>query len=81
MIMQQYTYEDQYRGQARKLLILSADDGIAYRVFCDANFYGSITSKLREDGGKVWKTDFNILKPIVSKIGLFIESQSDQDVI
>jgi len=81
MIMQQYTYEDQYRGQARKLLILSADDGIAYRVFCDANFYGSITSQLREDGGKVWKTDFNILKPIVSKIGLFIESQSDQDVI
>ena len=79
--MQQYTYEDRYRGRTRKLLILSADDGIAYRVFCDANFYGSITSQLREDGGKVWKTDFNILKPIVSKIGLFIESQSDQDVI
>jgi len=79
--MQQYTYEDQYRGQTRKLLILSGDDKISYRVFCDANFFGSIIPEDTAAGQKVWKTDFNILKPIAAKIGLFIESQADNDVI
>jgi len=79
--MQQYTYEDQYRGQTRKLLILSAGDGVAYRVFCGADFYGSITLQVAASGERIWKTDFNILKPIASKIGLFIESQYAEDVI
>lgn len=73
--MQQYIYEDQYRGKPRKLLILTPSDGTAYRVFCDADFLGSITPVADDHAGITWKTEYNILKPIAAKIGEHIASQ------
>jgi hypothetical protein len=72
--MQQYTFEDQYKGKPRKLLILMPQDGLDYRVFCDASFLGSIRP-VQDDNGVTWKTEYNILKPVAKKIGESIESQ------
>lgn len=70
--MQQYEYIDIYKGKPRKLLILIPHEGLDFRVFCEADFLGSI--RCEQDGdASIWKTDYNILKPIVSKIGAHIE--------
>lgn len=76
--MQQFIYEDQYKGKPRKLLILMPQDGLEYRVFCDSVFLGSI--RLVKDSLMVmsWKTEYNLLKPIAAKIGEFILLQSGQ---
>jgi hypothetical protein len=70
----QYIYEDQYKGKPRKLLIFPPNEGNDYRVFFEANFLGSITPALTEDGMLIWKTEYNILKPIAGKIGQYIEA-------
>lgn len=72
--MQQYIYEDEYRGKSRKLLILFSAESREYRVFCESQFLGLIKSDLGINDGISWKTDYNILKPIVGKIGSYIES-------
>lgn len=73
--MEQYSYEDEYRGQKRKLLILSGEEDTSYRVFSDAKFIGSISFVINNE--KVsWKTEYNILKPIASKIGEWIENSN-----
>ncbi|MBB5636302.1 hypothetical protein HDF26_003241 [Pedobacter cryoconitis] len=73
--MEQYIYEDEYRGQKRKLLILSVEDGSGYRVFLEAKFIGLITPVVNEETLS-WQTDYNILKPIVKKIGEWIEKSN-----
>ena len=73
--MQQYEYEDVYKGKPRKLLILKPQEGADYRVFCEASFLGTITL-LIEDSSSTWKSEYNLLKPIVKKIGEYIESKS-----
>ncbi|QNK62035.1 hypothetical protein H7F33_15985 [Pedobacter sp. PAMC26386] len=73
--MEQYIYEDEYRGQKRKLLILSVEDGSGYRVFCESKFIGLI-SPLVNDEAIIWQTDYNILKPIARKIGERIEKSN-----
>lgn len=76
--MQQYTYEDQYQGKPRKLLILIAADGTEYRVFCDSSFLGILKPVAGADGlSTTWKTDYNILKPIAAKIGAAINQQQE----
>lgn len=76
--MQQYIYDDHYRGQVRKLLILAAADGLEYRVFYETAFMG-IIKKVEEDGRATsWKTEYNFLKPIATKIGAFIASESGE---
>jgi len=80
-MMQEYIYEDQYKGKPRKLLILLSPGGQDYRVFCDANFLGSITAVQHEDDTIIWKSDYNILKPVVSKIGAYVESFHQADPI
>ena len=71
--MQQYIYEDQYKGQPRKLLIVSSADQTGYRVFCEGAFLGAI--QLLQDNDTIsWKTEYNILKPIAAKIGAHITS-------
>jgi len=72
--MHQFIYEDEYRGQPRKLLILKPVEGTDYRVFEDANFMGSIRPVA--EGGSIvrWKTEYNVLKPIAKKIGEYVES-------
>jgi len=71
--MQQYEYEDIYKGKPRKLLILRPQEGTEYRVFCEASFLGTIISVTTE-GGSVWRSEYNLLKPVVKKIGDYIES-------
>lgn len=66
--MQQYLYEDQYKGKPRKLLILMQPDGTDYRVFCDSSFLGTI-KPVTQENLTIWKTEYNILKPIAAKIG------------
>lgn len=73
--MEQYTYEDEYRGQKRKLLILSGEEDTGYRVFLDAKFIGSISYEINNEK-VVWKTEYNILKPIATKIGEWIENSN-----
>lgn len=71
--MQQYIYEDQYKGKPRELLILSPAEGTEYRVFCEGAFLGSV--KQLQVGTKTdWKTEYNILKPVAAKIGAYISS-------
>jgi hypothetical protein len=70
----QYIYEDLYRGKIRKLLILTPHEGTDYRVFHDADFLGSIRPVKTGSDGMTWKTEYNILKPIVIKMGEYIES-------
>lgn len=77
--MQQYLYEDQYKGKPRKLLILMQPDGTDYRVFCDSNFLGTIKQVIQENVIS-WKTDYNILKPIAGKIGESITAQQLNNV-
>lgn len=72
--MQQYIYDDQYKGQPRTLLILKQADGQDYRVFNGAQFLGAIQALRNDETGTVWKTEYNILKPIANKIGAFIEA-------
>ncbi|AMQ00197.1 hypothetical protein AY601_3329 [Pedobacter cryoconitis] len=73
--MEQYNYEDEYRGQKRKFLILSGEENTIYRVFSEARFIGSISHEI--DNEKViWKTEYNILKPIATKIGEWIENSN-----
>jgi|GEM_PF-2589483 len=79
--MQEYIYEDQYKGKTRKLLILMTPNGQDYRVFCDSNFMGSITTVQNAAEKTIWKSEYNILKPIVSKIGEHIESFHKADLI
>lgn len=76
-LMQQYLYEDIYKGQPRKLLILMPQEGTDYRVFCESNFLGSVRLITGDNGIAVWKTDYNILKPIALKIGQSIELQQN----
>lgn len=72
--MQQYQYEDVYKGKPRKLLILMPQNGQDYRVFCESEFLGSIKAVQEDPAVAVlWKTDYNILKPISSKLGKHIE--------
>lgn len=73
--MEQYIYEDEYRGQKRKLLIISGEDDTSYRVFLDAKFIGAISPEI-SDELIIWKTEYNILKPIVNKIGNWIENSN-----
>ncbi|KIO75723.1 hypothetical protein TH53_19070 [Pedobacter lusitanus] len=73
--MEQYIYEDEYRGQKRKLLILSGEDGSGYRVFLQAKFIGLICPEVNKDI-VIWRTDYDILKPIVRKIGEWIEKSN-----
>jgi len=73
--MQQYEYEDIYKGKPRKLLILKPQEGTDYRVFCEASFLGTITM-VTEDSSSTWKSEYNLLKPVVKKIGDYIQSQS-----
>lgn len=73
--MEQYSYEDEYRGQKRNLLILSGEDDTSYRVFLDAKFIGSICHEINNEL-VIWKTEYNILKPIVTKIGKWIEDSN-----
>ncbi|MET1055236.1 MAG: hypothetical protein ABWY16_08000 [Pedobacter sp.] len=68
----QYIYEDQYKGKARKLLIFPPNEGQDYRVFCQGSFLGSIRPVTGGDEAVIWKTEYNILKPIAGKIGEFI---------
>lgn len=71
--MQQYEYHDIYKGKPRKLLILIPPDGLDFRVFCESDFLGSL--QFVQDGDAiVWKSAYNILKPIAAKIGAHIES-------
>jgi hypothetical protein len=70
----EYTYQDDYKGKARTLLIFSPNEGDSYRVFCEASFLGSITPVWVDDNVKIWKTEYNILKPIVRQMGAYIES-------
>ena len=72
--MQQYQYDDHYKGKPRKLLILMPPDGIDYRVFCDASFLGTIKPVTVNDQ-TTWKTEYNMLKPIAGKIGAHIEAE------
>lgn len=74
--MEQYTYEDQYKGKPRKLLILLSPGAEEYRIFCDADFLGSIKPAESADQEIKWKTEYNILKPIADKIGSYILSVS-----
>jgi hypothetical protein len=71
--MTQYEYEDIFKGRPRKLLILKPAEGTIYRVFCEASFLGSIMPDPDESPG-LWKTEYNLLKPIVKKIGQHIDS-------
>jgi len=71
--MEQYIYEDEYRGQKRNLLIISGEDDTSYRVFLDAKFIGAISHEI-SDELVIWKTEYNILKPIANKIGKWIEN-------
>jgi len=71
--MQQYIFIDQYKGQPRKLLILTQQSRVEYRVFCESNFLGSI-QVVTENDVVSWKSDYNMLKPIVSKIRSHIET-------
>ncbi|MBB6500595.1 hypothetical protein [Pedobacter cryoconitis] len=73
--MEQYIYEDEYRGQKRKLLILSVADSSGYRVFCETKFIGSI-NPVSNETGLVWKTEYDVLKPIARKIGEWIENSN-----
>ncbi|MET4142996.1 hypothetical protein [Pedobacter sp. UYP1] len=73
--MEQYIYEDDYRGQKRNLLIISGEDDTSYRVFLDARFIGSISHEITDEL-VIWKTDYNILKPIANKIGKWIENSN-----
>lgn len=73
--MKQYIYEDEYRGQKRKLLILSVADGSGYRVFLDAKFIGLISAVINGEV-VIWQTEYNLLKPIVKKIGEWIENSN-----
>lgn len=73
----QYIYEDQYRGKLRKLLILVPQEGADYRVFHNADFLGSIKPLETGNGCVIWKTEYNILKPIAAKIGEFITSSAN----
>ncbi|CAM4345715.1 hypothetical protein SAMN06265348_112130 [Pedobacter westerhofensis] len=68
----QYIYEDHYKGKPRKLLVLLLNEGQEYRVFWDADFLGSIKPVRDEDGLLIWRTEYNILKPIAGKIGAYI---------
>jgi len=79
--MEQYTFEDLYKGKPRKLLILMPQDGQHYRVFCEANFMGVITAERNAADVVIWRSDYNILKPIVSKIGAHIESFDKADLM
>jgi hypothetical protein len=73
--MQQYIYEDRFKGKPRQLLILTVTEGEEYRVFCDSNFLGILKQTLTDDGSEsIWLTEYNILKPIAAKIGGFIIS-------
>lgn len=68
----QYIYNDHFRGQPRKLLILVAAEGMEYRVFNGADFMGSIRLT-GEERSAVWKSEYNQLKPLVSKIVSFMQ--------
>lgn len=72
LAMQQFVYEDQYKGKPRKLLILMPQDGLDYRVFCDSIFLGSIRPVKDNNEITTWKTEYNILKPVAAKICEFI---------
>jgi hypothetical protein len=74
--MKQYEYEDIFKGKPRKLLILKPTEGTTYRVFCEASFLGTITPGAVE-ASSLWTTEYNLLKPIVKKIGEHIESLRD----
>jgi hypothetical protein len=74
-MMEQYIYEDEYRGQKRKLLILSVQNGSGYRVFSEAKFIGVI-SPVSNGNSIIWQTDYNVLKPIAGKIGEWIENSN-----
>jgi len=74
--MEQIEYEDIYKGKPRKLVILNPLGGTTYRVFCEASFVGTITVTENE-GSFEWQSDYNLLKPVVKKIGHFIEELQD----
>ena len=71
--MEQVEYKDIYKGKPRKLLILKPQEGTDYRVFCESSFIGLISNE-QEGEISIWKTEYNLLKPVVKKIGLYIES-------
>lgn len=72
--MEQYVYKDEYRGKIRNLLVVYSAESDEYRVFLESQLLGMM--RYVEDGAGqfVWKTDYNMLKPIVSKIGAYIEA-------
>lgn len=73
----QYIYEDQYRGKLRKLVIFPPNEGQEYRVFCETNFIGSITPVSGDNNTLIWKTAYDILKPLARKLGVMIEGFQD----
>ena len=72
--MDEYIYRDEYRGKRRELLILFSANSRDYRVFAEGQLLGIMTSSTPPDTVRTWKTDYNALKPIVSKIGNYIVS-------
>lgn len=62
-----------YRGKIRKLLVVHTAESNQYRVFCESELLGLMRAEEGE-GLLIWKTDYNMLKPIVSKIGAYIEA-------
>ena len=74
--MQQYIYDDRYRGQVRKLLILGTAGGQEYRVFHETAFMGVLKMEEEDGAPTAWKTEYNLLKPIAAKIGAFIMSEN-----
>lgn len=71
--MEQYMYEDEYRGKWRKLLIVYSAGSDEYRVFQESQLLGLIRYVNEEADFCGWKTEYNVLKPIVAKIGAHIE--------
>lgn len=72
--MDEYIYHDEYRGKTRELLILFSVSSQDYRVFNEGQLLGIMTSSILHDSARIWKTDYNALKPIVSKIGAYLVS-------
>ena len=73
-LMDEYIYRDEYRGKTRELLILFSAGSQDYRVFSEGQLLGIMTASTPLDETKIWKTDYNALKPIASKIGAYIIS-------
>jgi hypothetical protein len=75
--MSQFIYNDLHKGKPRTLLILKVAETEEYRVFCESVLLGILRAERGSDGsGILWKTEYNILKPIAGKIGLSIAAAS-----